>query len=125
MGNVKNVIGQQPVCKSRRAVAARLAQMAAEAYELAAALLAEDNDPDEHVSFDEAVDIARTSRRILRDAARRGELTLHGRQRSRTVKRADLVAWLETRRTPVIAGTESRDIEARMARLARARRGAA
>lgn len=115
---MKNITGHQPVCKSRRAVAAQLLQ-------IAAALLSEDVDPDEHLSLDEAADIAKLkSIRPLRDAARRGELVLHGRQRSRTIKRSDLMVWLESRRAPVERGVEDPDIEARMQRLARARRAA-
>lgn len=67
----------------------------------------------------EAAKIARCSVRALRDARRRGELVMYGRQRSRTVRRADLDTWIESRKAPVSAGADDADMDRRMS-LARA-----
>lgn len=65
----------------------------------------------------EAATIAKCSVRTIRDAARAGELTVYGKQRSRTVRRADLLAWIESRRVRPVAGADDDDIERRMRRL--------
>lgn len=66
-----------------------------------------------------AAEIAKCSVRTLREAGRAGELTLYGRQRSRTVRRSDLLAWVESRKVRPIEGPDDGDLERRMARLAR------
>jgi hypothetical protein len=82
-------------------------------------------DPDELVPLADAVRIAATSLRVMRDAIRRGELPAHGRQRDRAVRLRDLDAWIESRRAPVHAGPDDLDVERRMSRIARRRRRAA
>lgn len=82
-----------------------------------------ESDPNEFVTENEASKIAKVSIRVLRDARRAGHLAMFGSQRSRTIRRADLMAWIESRRAPVIRGVDDADIERRMRRIARARRG--
>lgn len=67
-----------------------------------------------------AAEIAKCSTRTLREAGRAGELTLYGRQRSRTVRRSDLLAWVESRRVRPVEGPDDSDLERRIARLSRA-----
>ena len=67
----------------------------------------------------EAADEAKVSLRTLRDARRSGALVMYGTQRSRTVRRSDLAAWIESRRVKPSAGVDDADIERRMKRLAR------
>ncbi len=71
----------------------------------------------------DAARIAGVSVRTLRDARRAGELVMAGRQRSRTVRRSDLDAWIESRRSPVATMNESA-IDKRVARLERSRKSA-
>jgi hypothetical protein len=60
--------------------------------------------------------------RPIRDAIRSGELVAFGRQRSRVVKRGDLLAWLEARRVRPVAGVDDRDMARRVERLAKNRK---
>ncbi len=80
-------------------------------------------DPDEHLSLDEARSLARLrTSRPLKDAGRRGELPLYGKERSRTVKRSELLAWIERRHVPAVKGPVDSDIEQRVRRLALSRK---
>lgn len=81
---------------------------------------AQASDGDDLLSLADAAALARCSVRMLRDAGRAGELALYGRQRSRAVRRADLDAWIESRRMRPVAGVDDDDIERRMRRIARA-----
>jgi hypothetical protein len=79
-------------------------------------------DPGEHLSLEQARALGHfTTTRPIREAARAGELPLYGRERSRTTKRGEFMAWLESRRVPSVAGPVDTDIEARVRRLARRR----
>lgn len=55
--------------------------------------------------------------RVLKDAIRARELPAYGRQRDRAVRRADLDAWIASRRV-VHAPIDDLDIERRMKRIA-------
>ncbi len=94
------------------------ARLAALATRLATATL----DPTEHLAEVDAAKIAGTSVRVLRDARRAGELVMYGKQRSRTVRRGDLAAWIESRRVKPLEGVEDADMDRRVARLAKGRR---
>jgi hypothetical protein len=74
------------------------------------------------VPLAEAARMAGTSMRVVRDAVRDRALLAFGRQRDRSVRRADLDAWIASRQVRPIAGVDDRDIEARIARLGRLRR---
>lgn len=78
-------------------------------------------DPGEHLSLEEARVLGKlASTRQIKEAGHRGELTLYGSERTRTVKRGELVAWLESRRSPAAAvpkGQAGR-VEARLRRAA-------
>lgn len=108
---------------AHRVLAATLARVASELADVARSLAeGATDDPAELIPIDRAAQIARVSRRTLRDAARSGEIALFGRQRSRTVRRADLMSWIEGRRAPVVRDdADDRDLERRMARLRAAR----
>ncbi len=77
------------------------------------------HDPHAMVPLAEAARIAGTSTRVVRDALRGGALVGYGGQRDRSVRRADLDAWIASRRLRPIVGVDDRDIEARIARLGR------
>jgi hypothetical protein len=79
-------------------------------------------DPGTVVPLAEAARIAGTSTRVVRDAIRDGALVAFGRQRDRSVRRANLEAWIASRQVRPVAGVDDRDIEARIARLGRLRR---
>jgi hypothetical protein len=96
-------------------IAAALARLASAAAEEPA------SDPDALLPLAAAASLACTTPRALRDAARRGELVLRGAQRSRCVRRIDVVAWAESRTRPV-AGVDDGDIARRVAQLEAARR---
>jgi hypothetical protein len=90
---------------------------------LARAAAQEVNDPDELLTLEEARRLAKfKTTRPIKDAGRRGELPLYGRERSRTVRRGEFLAWLEGRRAPVTAGPDDADMDRRVARLARRQR---
>jgi hypothetical protein len=76
---------------------------------------------DELLSLEEATAVAKVrSPRVLRDAARAGELVLYGKKGARVVRRAELTAWVESRATRRLAlPAEDVDLELRMRRLAR------
>jgi hypothetical protein len=78
-------------------------------------------DPASLVPLPEAARVAGTSKRVVRDAIRAGELPAFGRQRDRSVRRSDLQRWIESRRVRVTEGPDDLDIERRVARIARAR----
>jgi hypothetical protein len=113
---------------------ATLRALAAQAHalaELLAAAAAEGaSDPAIMVSEADAAALASVSVRVLRAARRAGELTFYGKQRSRTVRRADLLAWIESRRAPVVRdvvvardpSAADEDLGRRMKRLEEARR---
>jgi hypothetical protein len=79
--------------------------------------------PDDLLSLEEARVLGKLkSTRSIREAGWRGELRLFGSERSRTVRRGDFLQWLESRRTPAVAGPADADVERRMRRIARRRR---
>jgi hypothetical protein len=94
------------------------AQALAELADAAASEAA--GDPDEQVSEADAAKLACVSIHRLRVARRAGALTFYGPQRSRSVRRGDLLRWIEAQR--VAAGDD--DVDARMQRIERARRTA-
>jgi hypothetical protein len=91
---------------------ARLARAAAE----------DSSDGAELLTLDAATKVAGVSRRVLREAIGARDLAAFGKQRSRTVRRSDLNAWVESRRVKPTAGPVDDDIERRMVRLSRQRR---
>lgn len=98
------------------AIAANLADMAAK---LAAHVASGAHDPAEQLPRATAAQIAKCSTPTLTAACRRGELPMFGKQRSRTVRRSDLDAWIESRRVRPVAGADDVDMQRRMARLSR------
>jgi hypothetical protein len=98
---------------------------AAEALATLAREAAEDAPPaqDEHLTLKEAARVLKLrTDRPIKDAGRAGDLPLYGNERSRTVKRGELLAWHESRRATPIAGVDDEDIQRRMSRL-RSKRG--
>jgi hypothetical protein len=93
---------------------ARLCRAAADEAELGP-------DPNAQLPEREAARIAGVSLRTLRDARRDGDLIVYGKQRSRTVRRADLDAWIASRRQRPVMGPDDEDIERRMAKIEAAR----
>ena len=75
-----------------------------------------DGGPDDLVPLVDAARLAATSVRTVRYAIRSGDLPAYGRQRDRSVRRADLARWVEERRVRV-EGVDDADIERRMRRL--------
>lgn len=75
-------------------------------------------DGDDLLSVDDAAEIAKCSLRMIREAHRTGALALFGKQRSRTVRRADLEAWIESRRVKPTSGADDHDIARRMRQIA-------
>lgn len=71
----------------------------------------------------EAAELAQCSVRSLDAGIRTGELAAYGKQRSRSVRRSDLLAWIESRRVRPVAGADDDDIARRMRSIA-ARRSA-
>lgn len=63
-----------------------------------------------------AARVAATSTRVVKDAIRAGEIVAFGGQRDRSVRRADLRAWIESRKV-VHAAIDDADIEKRMRRI--------
>jgi len=116
------------VCDRRVMKSAALLALAdaAEALACLARAAAQDTSADSQdlVPLRDAARIAATSPRIVRDAIRRGDLPAYGGQRDRSIRLRDLRFWIESRRVPVRSGPDGRDIERRMARLARAGRKA-
>lgn len=98
-----------------------LARIAADLASVAARLAEDVRDPDELLPVRDAADEAKCSVRALTAARRKGELPMFGTQRSRTVRRADLATWIESRRVRPVAGADDVDMQRRMARLARGR----
>ncbi len=92
-------------------IASRLAALAV--------CLAKGEDDSEMLTEGEAALEAKVSIRALRDARRSGAVVMYGTQRSRTVRRADLAAWIESRRVRPSAGVDDVDMARRMKRLAR------
>lgn len=105
-----------------RTTAADLVAIAAQLAGIAARLAEQTTNPDELVSVATAAAEAKCSVRTLTDARRRGELQMYGGQRTRAVRRADLDAWVESRRVRPVAGAEDADMDRRVARLARGAR---
>lgn len=84
-------------------------------------------EPDELLLEAEAAKLARVSLRALRDARRAGELPTYGRQRSRTIRRRDLLAWIESRRAPIVrdvVAANDDDMDRRVRRIGRKRASA-
>ena len=54
----------------------------------------------------EAARLAATSVRVVRDAIRRGELSAFGRMRDRSVRHADLAAWIASRALKPVEGID-------------------
>jgi hypothetical protein len=77
----------------------------------------------ELLTLDAAAQVARCGVRSLRAAIRAGDLAAYGRQRSRAVRRADLEAWIASRRVKPIAGHDDLAMARRMKAIA-ARRSA-
>ncbi|MGD0529016.1 MAG: hypothetical protein ABSE49_28015 [Polyangiaceae bacterium] len=75
-------------------------------------------DPGELLPLVDAGRLAGTSPRALKEAARRGELELFGRERSRVVRRGDVLRWVQERRTPIasVADPQQARVERRLAR---------
>jgi hypothetical protein len=98
---------------------------AADALARMARAAAEDGDggPDSLIPIREAARIAATSIRVLRDAIRMGDLTAYGRSRDRAVRRADLQAWVASRRVEAVPGVDDADVARRIRRLERRRIG--
>jgi len=71
----------------------------------------------------EAARLAATSVRVVRDAIRRGELSAFGRMRDRSVRHADLAAWIASRALKPVEGIDDADIARRVNRLAQLKRG--
>ena len=74
-------------------------------------------DGDDLLPRAEAAKIAQCTDRTLRAAERTGELAGYGKQRSRCYRRADLLAWIESRRVRPVAGADDDDLERRMKRI--------
>jgi hypothetical protein len=89
--------------------------------------LADDAPADEHLPKQKAAEIAGVKVRALDDARRRGELPMYGRQRSRTVRRDELMAWLASRRVERMAVPDAlaARVERRLAKKRRAGKRAA
>jgi hypothetical protein len=60
--------------------------------------------------------IAKTSVRVVKDDIRAGEIAAFGKQRDRSVRYADLMAWIETRRVKPVVGPDDADVEKWMRR---------
>ena len=88
--------------------ARELAEIASRLAALASRLAA-DADPGELVPIVDAAQIARCSVRTLTAARRAGELVMYGRQRSRTVRRADLVRGSRGRSAVRMEGLDGSD----------------
>lgn len=89
---------------SREELTRELATIAASLVMLAKRCADDDgNDADALIPIDDAVRIAGLrSKRPLTEARRSGELVMFGGQRSRAVRRRDLMAWIESRRAPIV-----------------------
>jgi surfactin synthase thioesterase subunit len=94
---------------------------AADALARLARAAAEDSpdDPSALLPIARAARAAGTSVRVVKDAIRRGDLSAFGGQRDRTVRRADIDRWIESRRSKAVAGPDDPDIERRILRLSR------
>jgi len=91
---------------------------------LAAAILAPASaaNDDEHETVAEAAARVKRPARALRAAIRAGDLPAYGNQKSRTVRRGDVDAWVEAQRAPVHQ-VDDLDIDRRVERLERAAAG--
>jgi hypothetical protein len=72
----------------------------------------------ELLTLDAAAVAAKCSVSSLRAAIRAGDLAAYGRQRSRAVRRADLDAWIASRRVRPIAGHDDLAMARRMKAIA-------
>jgi hypothetical protein len=102
-----------------RSVVHELVEITARLAALAARLAAEDA-PDDMLGLEEAAKLAKCLR-TLRDARRSGALTMFGGQRDRTVRRADLLRWIESRQAKPSMGPDDLDIDRRARRIERER----
>jgi hypothetical protein len=75
---------------------------------------------DDHLSLEEARALGKfKTTRPIRDAARAGEVRVYGKERTRTVRRGEFLAWLESRcSTRPTAGPDDADLDRRIVRLA-------
>lgn len=74
----------------------------------------------DHLTLEDARALGKfKTTRPLKDAARRGELRIYGKQRTRTVKRGELLQWLESQRVEPGAALDDSDITRRMRAIAR------
>lgn len=80
---------------------------------------------DELVPLEQAAKIAATSKRVIADAVRSGDLRAYGRQRDRAIRRADLDAWIEARAVRVEVGRDDDAIDLRVKRIERQRQRSA
>jgi hypothetical protein len=94
-----------------------LARIAAELASVAARLAEDVRDPDDLIPVRDAAAEAQCSVRALTDARRAGDLAMYGTQRTRTVRRSDLLAWIESRRVRPVAGIDDLDMQRRIRRL--------
>lgn len=76
---------------------------------------------DDLLTLAEAASLTKESIRTLKDARRSSALRMFGGQRSRTVRRADLIAWIETKRAPIVRGVDDEDMRRRMKAIEGAR----
>jgi hypothetical protein len=98
---------------------------AAEAFARAARALAKGDsavDPDEQLTLADAARIAKTTVGVLKEGIRRKNLTAYGGQRDRSVRRGDLMSWIESRRTRPPEGPDDDDVSRRMRRLSQKNR---
>lgn len=111
----------------RLLASALLADAAARAASLEVIADALESGGDELVPLDVAAETLLIKPRVLRDAARRGELVIEGPRRSRVIRRGELDRWLRERRPqPMLRAandTGGGDAEALARSAARLRRG--
>jgi hypothetical protein len=81
-------------------------------------------DPNDLLPLEEAAQIAKCSKRTIRAAGRANQLEIRGKQRSRTVRRADLEAWIAERNAPIVRGADDDAMDRRILRLVRERKSA-
>jgi hypothetical protein len=81
---------------------------------------------DDLLSLEDCREITRDrTTRQIREAIASADLHAVGRQRSRLVKRRDLMAWIEGRQAKPVSGVVDADILRRMDRLARSKKRSA
>ena len=103
---------------------AQLAECGARVVVTVTVLPHEEPRGEERLTLAEAAKVARTSRYVVAEAVRAGELPASGRQRDRSVTRADLHAWI-AKRVVKVEPPDDGDIAERVERMARGRRAKA